>query len=440
MTGSGSGLSAAAVSLNNEDSEQMILGGLFLCDPEDIQDVSAQLKPEDFSNHLHGVVYRAIVSQNAKGEQPDWVTTTDEVGRLVPLDTLGGPERIKKLLADITHNVPDNYGMAGHVAIVKDLATRRGLRDVARDAYEQAHDMGVEPSEVAYSVGDSVNSVLDKDVTNDGMTLAADAVLATREKIKKGRGETILTGWSNLDYHTGGWTGGQLIVLGARPAVGKSAAAVNIMTRCVDKRPLLFTLEMTAEEVVTRMVSLRGEVNGRMYANNELPAGQAEVARRVEDQMIQEQFFIDDSPSLSIKQICAKALRMKRRCGVGLVIVDYIGLVRSHLRGETRQLEVADVCHRLKALAREIDAPVIALTQLNRASEHDNRPPRLHDMRESGDIEQDADQVIALHRKDQGSNEDTIDWIVLKNRGGPTGTIPFRFRKQYVLFEEVGDG
>lgn len=419
-------------------AEASVLGSV-LRDPKVIADVAARLEPEDFYSPRHRRLYQLMLDleQRSSGSC-DPVTVGHEEERLGLVEELGGVDTLRELMAA----VPSVAFLENHVAIVRDLAIKRRLLEAAARIQRMVHDPEVgqvsELVEIAetevFRVGDRLAG---KEI--DSMYQLVEAQL---DLLLSGKGQErgLRTGFLDLDDKQG-FRAGDLVVLAARPGMGKTALALNLLERVAlkeKKSVLMFSLEMPGEQLVTRLLSSHARIPHEHLRKGVLSAEDRRRLTISGGVLRSAKVFVDDSSQPSLAEIRAKARRLKRDGNLDLMIVDYLQLL--HVKAESRQLEIALISRTLKSIARDLRIPVLALGQLNRkAEERSDHRPMLSDLRESGAIEQDADMVLLLMREEvyneTEENRGKAQIFIAKNRHGPTGDFVLRFDKTFMRFE-----
>lgn len=424
-------------------AEQAVLGAMMMS-KDAIADAIEVVRDADFYRPAHGLIYSAILDLYGRGEPADAVTVGAHLDRLGDLERVGGHVYLADLVAATGLAVN-----AGHYAtIVRDKATLRRLVDAS-----------IKIAQLGYWGTGEVDSIVDQaeqvvyEVSNekksDEYKRLSDLIQPTIDEIEAigAHGDVmsgVPTGFAELDELTNGLHPGQMVIIAARPSVGKSTLALDFARAAAIHNNLttaFFSLEMSQLEIVMRLLSAEAQVplshirNGRMSEDD-----WDKVVRRtgaVNDAPL----FIDDSPNLTMMEIRAKARRLKQRNDLKLVVIDYMQLMSSGRKVESRQLEVSEFSRQIKLLAKELELPVVALSQLNRGPEaRADKKPMMSDLRESGSLEQDADIVILLHRDDMYDKESRVgeaDLIVAKNRNGPTATITTVFQGHYSRFVDM---
>lgn len=433
----------------DERAERAVLGGMMLARAAIADVVETLAGPADFYRPAHQTVYETILALDGRGEPADPVTVEAELVRTGQLMRVGGGPYLHTLMAS-----PPSPSQAGYYAgIVAERAVLRRLATAGGQIADMAHGATGQGSDVA-DVGDAARARLDEALgagrdRSQALLLGGllPPVFNELDAIQTRGGPTggVRTGFAELDKITNGLHAGQMIVIAARPAVGKSSLGMDFCRRAsvVDGLPaVIFSLEMGRMEIVMRLLSAEAKVAlHRMRSGFMGDEEWARLARRM-GEIAGAPLYVDDSPNLTMTEIRSKARRLKQSAGLRLVVVDYLQLMTSGRRVESRQLEVAEFSRQLKLLAKELDVPVVAISQLNRGPEQrQDKTPLLADLRESGAIEADADMVLLLHRPDMYDRESPrtgeADLILAKNRNGPTGVVTVAFQGHYSRFVDM---
>ncbi|MGZ4590495.1 MAG: replicative DNA helicase [Actinomycetes bacterium] len=425
-------------------AEQSVLGGMLLS-KDAIADVVEVVRGHDFYRPAHELVYEAVLDLYGRGEPADAVTVSAELQKRGELARVGGAPYLHTLISSVP--TAANAGYYGR--IVRETAILRRLIEAGTKIVQMGYTGDGDADEIVDAAQAEVYAVTDKRTSEDYVPLSAvmEGTLDEIEAIGSRGGEMVgvPTGFQDFDELTNGLHPGQMIVVAARPAVGKStlgldiaraAAIKNNMTTCV------FSLEMSRNEITMRLLSAEARVALHHMRTGKLTDDDwTRLARRM-GEVSNAPLFIDDSPNMSMMEIRAKCRRLKQRHDLKLVIIDYLQLMSSGKRVESRQQEVSEFSRAIKLLAKELEVPVIAISQLNRGSEQrTDKKPQMSDLRESGSIEQDADMVILLHREELYERESPrageADFIVAKHRNGPTATITVAFQGHYSRFVDM---
>jgi replicative DNA helicase len=413
-------------------AEQAVLGGMLLS-KDAIADVLERLRPGDFYRPAHQNVYDAVLDLYGRGEPADAVTVAAELDRRGLLRRIGGAPYLHTLIS----TVPTAANAGFYAQIVAEKALLRRLVEAGTRVvqYGYAGAEGAEVADVVDRAQAEIYDVVDRRSTEDFVILE-NLLQPTMDEIdaiasQGGIARGVPTGFTELDELTNGLHAGQMVVIAARPGMGKSTLGLDFMRSCSIKNQLpsvFFSLEMSKSEIVMRLLSAEAKIkladmrSGRMSDDD-----WTRLARRMSE-ISEAPLYIDDSPNLTMMEIRAKARRLHQKAGLRLIVIDYLQLMTSGKKVESRQQEVSEFSRNMKLLAKELEVPVIAMSQLNRGPEQrTDKKPMLSDLRESGAIEQDADMVILLHRPDAFDRDDPrggeADLIVAKHRNGPTKTI-----------------
>lgn len=428
------------------DAEQSVLGGMLLS-KDAIADVVEVLKGADFYRPAHETIYNAILDLYARGEPADPITTAAELTKRGEIARIGGTPYLHTLV----NAVPTAANAEYYAEIVHERAVLRRLVEAGTRITQMGYAADGDVDEIVNNAQAEIYAVTEQRTSEDYLPLGdiMEGALDEIEAIgsRSGQMSGVPTGFTDLDSLTNGLHPGQMIVIAARPAMGKSTLALDFARTCsiANKMPsVIFSLEMGRNEIAMRLLSAEARVAlHHMRSGTMTDDDWTKVARRMSD-VTEAPLYIDDSPNLSMMEIRAKCRRLKQRNDLRLVVIDYLQLMQSggSRRPESRQQEVSDMSRNLKLLAKELEVPVIALSQLNRGPEQrTDKKPMVSDLRESGSIEQDADMVILLHREDAYEKESPrageADLIVAKHRNGPTATITVAFQGHYSRFVDM---
>ncbi len=431
-------------------AEQSVLGGMLLS-KDAIADVIEVLRGTDFYRPAHQLVFEAVLDTYGRGDPADPVTIAAELTRRGEIGKAGGAPYLHTLIS----SVPTAANAGYYAAIVRERAILRRLVEAGTRIVQLGYGAaggGGDVDDVVDRAQAAVYDVTERRTSEDYLPLEQllQPALDEIESIgSRGAGLVgVPTGFKDLDDITNGLHPGQLIIVAARPAVGKSTLGLDFARSASIKHDLtsvIFSLEMSRNEIVLRLLSAEGRIplhhmrTGRMSDDD-----WARLARRM-GEIAEKPLFIDDSPNLTMMEIRAKARRLKQRHDLRIVVVDYLQLMQSSRRVESRQQEVSEISRQLKLLAKELEIPVVAISQLNRGPEQrTDKKPQLADLRESGSLEQDADAVILLYREDLFERESPrageADLILAKHRNGPTGTVTVAFQGHYSRFVDMSPG
>ena len=425
---------------HNIEAEESVLGSL-LIDPEALFRVASFLKPEDFYLRKNGWIYEAILTLHERRLPIDFVTLCTELEAREQLEEVGGAAYITQLV----NTVPSAINVEAYGHLVEHTAVRRRLIGAAGDIVQLAYREEQVIEEVIDRSEQALFSISQRRLTRE-LTPIQDVVRSYYDRIEylhAHRGEPlgVLTGFTDLDRLLGGLQRSDLIIVAARPGVGKTSLCLSFARHAArsGKHVALFSLEMSAEQLVQRIVSAETGIDAQRLRLAELQENEWPLFVQATGVISELPVFIDDTPSLSALQLRTKARRIHAEYGLDLIVVDYLQLMTGDVRVENRVQEVSYISRMLKGLARELDTPVVAASQLSRAVEQraDKRPV-LSDLRESGSLEQDADVVMFIYREEmyqpQTEKQHIADVIVSKHRNGPTGAVQLFFRQQLAQF------
>ena len=425
-------------------AEQSVLGGMLLS-PDAIAAVVEVLRGDDFYKPAHEMIYEAIVDLYGRGEPADAITVSDLLTKRGELQRVGGAAYLHELI----ESVPTAANAGFYAEIVQERAVLRRMVNAGTKIVQLGYSQDGEVEDIVNRAQSEIFAIAERNQAEDYVPLS-DIMEATVDEIEaagsRESGMTgVPTGFYELDDLTQGFQGGQMIVVAARPAMGKSTFALDIARSAAIKNNMatvIFSLEMGKSEIAMRLLSAEATMYLQDLRKGEIKDEQwgkiASTVGRLNDAPL----FIDDSPNMSLMEIRAKCRRLKQRHDLKLVVLDYLQLMSSGKRVESRQQEVSEFSRALKLLAKELDVPVIALSQLNRGSEQrPDKRPQVSDLRESGSIEQDADMVILLHREEVYDKETErageADIIIGKNRSGPIKNITVAFQGHYSRFSNM---
>jgi replicative DNA helicase len=430
----------------NLEAEIAVLGSILIL-PHVCDDVALIVRPDDFYDDAHRILFTNMLALHDAGRKIDPTLLTDHLKTAGDYDRIGGAAYLAKVINSVATAAHAKY----YAEIVRDKATYRALINASTETLRDAYDEAYEANDALNQAEQRVFAILDKrdsgsvSSIRDIMHLALDRIDARLKGEHAAAG--VDTGFTELDALTGGLHRSELVVLAARPSMGKTALAMNI-AEAVSMRyrtPVFFvSLEMSSMELADRMLCSVARVNGHRLRNGTLSREDRQRLVEKAGLVSEAPLFVDDSPNRTVTQVAAAARRVSRRCGgLGLIVIDYLQLIEPDNSKDPRQEQVARITRRLKGLAREMTVPVLCLAQLNRQAEaaKENRP-RLNHLRESGAIEQDADVVMFVHREEYyhtGEDRDQYagqaEIIVAKQRNGPVGDIELHWHKEYTRFE-----
>jgi replicative DNA helicase len=429
----------------NLQAEMAVLGSILLR-PEVIDDVVMVLRPDDFYDEAHGKLYAHMVNMHDAGKKIDVTLLVDELRRQGEFEKIGGAG----FLARVGNSVATAAHATYYADIVRQDATCRALINSCTEILQEAYQPESKAQELLNRAEHRIFSILERGESSslsDIRDILHDAMDRIDARMKgEHQAGGVETGFTEFDNLTGGLHNSELIILAARPSMGKTALAMNIAEYVAMKLklPVLFvSLEMSSIELADRMLCSVAEVNGARLRNGTISKDDRKRLVESAAKMSECPLFVDDSPSRTVSEIAAAARRIKRREGaLGLIVIDYLQLIEPDNSNDPRQEQVAKMARRLKGLAREVEVPVLCLAQLNRQAEvaKENRP-RLSHLRESGAIEQDADVVMFVHREEYyrtGEERDQFagqaEIIIAKQRNGPIGEVDLVWRKEFTRF------
>lgn len=426
----------------NIEAEQAVLGAIFL-EPSSLTVTSEILIPEDFYRSAHQKIFNVMLKLNDEGKAVDLITVSEELAATKGLEEVGGVT----YLSELAGSVPTAANVEYYARIVEEKSL---LRRLIRTATNIAQEGYSREDEVAELLGEAEKNIMEvaQRKNSGSFQNIKDVLVRTYDNIeelanRKGDVTGIPTGFAELDRMTAGFQRNDLIIVAARPSVGKTAFALNIAQNVAtktDESVAIFSLEMGAEQLVMRMICAEGNINAQNLRTGALTDEDWRKLTMAMGSLSNAGIYIDDTPGVRIGDIRAKSRRLKQEHGLGMILIDYLQLIQGNGRsGENRQQEVSEISRSLKALARELEVPVIALSQLSRGVEQrQDKRPMMSDIRESGSIEQDADIVAFLYRDDyydkESENKNIIEIIIAKQRNGPVGTVSLAFVKEYNKF------
>lgn len=425
-------------------AEQSAIGGMLLS-KDAVADVIESVRAVDFYIPKHEIIFDAILSLYAHGEPTDVIAVTDELTKVGELTRAGGAEYLHTL----TGIVPTAANAGFYSTIVAEKAVLRRLVEAGTRIVQMGYASEGEVVDLVNNAQAEIYSVMGGVEAEDFVPLTV-AVTTAIDEIEAARGRDgsmtgVPTGFAELDELTNGLHGGQLIIVAARPALGKSTLALDFARAASihnDLPSIIFSLEMGRSEIAMRLLSAEAAVPLQSMRKGTLHNEDWTKIASTRGQINDAPLYIDDSPNMTLVEIRAKCRRLKQKVGLKMVIIDYLQLMTSGKKVESRQQEVSEFSRALKLLAKELQVPVIALSQLNRGPEQrTDKMPALSDLRESGSLEQDADMVILLHRDSAYEKESTrpgeADLIVAKHRNGPTKTITVAFQGHFSRFQDM---
>ena len=425
-------------------AEQSVLGGMMLS-KDAIADVVEIVRGPDFYRPAHEIIYDAIVDLYGRGEPADVVTISDHLTKRQELQRIGGPA----YLHNLAQSVPTAANASFYAEIVRERAILRRLVEAGTKIVQLGHGADGEVDAIVNEAQSEIYNVAENRQSADYVSLG-EVLVPTIDEIETNASHDggltgIPTGFRELDELTHGFNGGQMIIVAARPAMGKSTLALDFARSAAVTNGMtaaFFSLEMGRNEIAMRLLSAEARIQFQDLRKGDIRDEDWDKMSLAVDRLNEVPLFIDDSPNMSLMEIRAKCRRLKQRNNLKLIVLDYLQLLSSGKRVESRQQEVSEFSRTLKLLAKELDVPIIALSQLNRGSEQrTDKRPQVSDLRESGSIEQDADMVLLLHRDEVYDKESPrageADIIVAKNRAGPTRDIVVAFQGHYARFQDM---
>ena len=428
---------------HNLEAEKAVLGAVLIHNPQINLAVELGIASQDFYRHAHQQIFDKMVSLSERNEVIDLVTLKEELNRAGNLNEVGGPAYI----ASLVDGVPKSTNVEYYAKIVKEKAILRSLIGSANKILSTAYQAEADSDEQLDRAEQSIFEIADQRLKGGFVKLheLLPGGVETIEKLQEHKDflTGVPTGFTELDRLTSGFQPSDLVIVAARPAMGKTSLALNIAQYVgtkTEKTVGVFSLEMSKEQLFLRMLTSEARINARRFRDGYLGSEEYKKLSDALGALGEASVFIDDSSSITVLEMRAKARRLKSEHGLHLLIVDYLQLMQGRGRFENRNLELASISRSLKSLAKELKVPVVALSQLSRAPEsRSEHRPQLSDLRESGALEQDADVVLFIYREDQydrkAENENTAEVIIGKQRNGPTGTVRLAFLKEITRFE-----
>ena len=426
------------------EAEQAVIGSM-LTDQEAVYAAIEKLKPEDFYREDNKQIYTAILNIYNKAEPIDIITLKAELSSMGKLDAVGGLEYI----VELPEKVPTTANVDRYIKIVEEKSLLRNLIRAANEILSSGYAQEDEVENIVDHAEKKIFDVMQKK-SQKGYTTIKDVLVESFTKLEELYNQKehitgVPTGFAELDKKTAGLHGSELILIAARPAMGKSAFALNIGSYAATRANVpvaIFSLEMSKEQVGNRILCSEALVDSNNVRTGELNDEELGKLAETSGELSQAPIYIDDTPGISVMEIRAKCRKLKLEKNIGLVIIDYLQLIQGSGKTSSREQEIAEISRSLKILAKEINVPVIALSQLSRAVEaRPDHRPMLSDLRESGSIEQDADIVMFLYRDDY-YNEDSekkniAEVIIAKQRAGSTGTVDLAWLGKYTKFANL---
>ncbi len=427
------------------EAEQAVIGSM-LTDKDSVISAVEVLKEEDFYREDNKVIYSAIMNLYNRGEPVDIITLKDELVSLGKFESVGGLE----YLAELPEKVPTTANVEKYIKIVEEKSMLRTLIKTANELIVLGYDQTQEVEDIMDVAEKKIFNVMQRK-NQKGYSSMKDILVESFTQLeelynRKQHITGVPTGFADLDYKTAGLHNSDLILVAARPAMGKSAFALNIASNAAVRANVpvaIFSLEMSKEQMGNRILCSEAMVDSNKVRTGKIEDEDWTKLAMASGELSESQIFIDDTPGISIMEIRAKCRKMKLEKNIGLVVIDYLQLVQgSNKKSGSREQEISEISRSLKILAKEINVPVIALSQLSRAPEQrpDHRP-MLSDLRESGAIEQDADIVMFLYRDDyyneESEKKNIAEVIIAKHRAGSTGTVELLWLGNYTKFANI---
>ncbi len=430
----------------NIEAEQSVLGSILL-ENSAVNKVLEVLSAGDFYNEAHRKIFNVTVELSERNEPVDLITLSNALKDRSMLDSVGGTT----YLASLVDNVPSAANVANYARIVKEKAILRGLITSATEIIDNCFETGSDVDNILDKAEHSIFEISEnkvrqdyfpiRDIIKDSFRSIED--LYSRQQLITG----VTTGLEKIDDLTAGLQKSELIIIAGRPSMGKTAFALNIALHAAMEAQIpsaIFSLEMSKEQLAFRLLSSEAKVDAQRLRKGFLGETDWPKLTTAAGRLSEAPLFIDDTAAITVLEMKAKSRRLKADRGLGLIVVDYIQLMRAGSKHDSREQEISDISRSLKALAKELRVPVIALSQLNRQVENrTNRRPQMADLRESGAIEQDADVIAFIYRdevynkSDDNIDKGTAEIIIAKQRNGPTDTVKLAFVDKYTSFENL---
>ncbi len=433
---------------HDDDAEQAVLGSM-LTDKDAVVSAIEVLKPDDFYRSDNMTIYEATMNIYGKGEPIDIITLKDELTAMGKLDAVGGLE----YLASLPEKVPTTANVDKYVKIVEEKSLLRNLIKTANELITLGYSQNEEIETIMDNAEKKIFDIMQKK-SQKGYEAIKDILVDSFSELQelynnKQHITGVATGFIDLDNKTAGFHKSELILIAARPAMGKTAFALNIATNAAvsaNTPVVVFSLEMSKEQCANRILCAqamvdsskvqKGDINDDEWTKLAMASGELSESSGI---------FIDDTPGITVAEIRAKCRKLKLEKDIGLIVIDYLQLISGSGKSSSREQEIAEISRSLKILAKEINVPVIALSQLSRAPEaRTDHRPMLQDLRESGSIEQDADMVMFIYRDDyynpQAEQTNIAEIIIAKNRSGPVGTVELLWMPNYTKFANKYNG
>jgi replicative DNA helicase len=432
----------------NIEAEQFVLGGI-LIDNEALHAVLEVIKPEDFYREAHRKIFLAFLELYEQNIPIDLVTVSELLQKKGQLADVGGAS----YLATLVEAIPTTTNLVHYARIIKEKAILRRLINCASEIINQCLTPTEDAEEILDRAERSVFEIANERIQTSYYPLK-DVIKESFNMIQNIASKTthitgVPTGFVDFDRLTSGLQPSDLIIIAGRPSMGKTAFALNIAANTAIRYGIpvaIFSLEMSKEQLANRMLCAEAKVDNQKLRSGFLADHDWQLLTEAASVLSEAPIFIDDTPAISILEMRAKARRLKAEHNIGLVIIDYLQLMKGKGQTERREQEISEISRSLKALAKELNVPVVALSQLNRrVEEREDKRPRLADLRESGAIEQDADLIVFLYRdevynkREDNPNKGIVELIIGKHRNGPTGTVKLAFLDKFTCFENLAN-
>ncbi|MBI2026870.1 MAG: replicative DNA helicase [Deltaproteobacteria bacterium] len=431
----------------NLEAEISVLGAVLL-ENEALNEVADLLRSGDFYKNSHQTIFEALLQLSEAHEPADLITLTNILRKNNKLEAVGGTA----YLASLVNSVPSASNIKSYAKIIREKSILRKLVSVANDISNRGYDDNADVEEFLDFAESSLFEVTDANLQS-GILHIKDLMKSSFKKIeelheRKSQITGVPTGFTDIDKLTSGLQSGDLVVIAGRPSMGKTSFALNIVqyaSRAMNQPVVFFSLEMSKEQVVTRLLTSLSRVDASRLRVGNLTDSDWPKLTKAAGYLSEAPIYIDDTPGISVLEMKAKCRRLKARSGLALIVIDYLQLMRSRGFSESREREISEISRSLKALAKELQLPIIALSQLNRAVEaRQDKRPMMSDLRESGSIEQDSDIIAFIYRdevyKPESEYKGTAEIIIAKQRNGPTGFARLAFLNQYTSFENLSHG
>lgn len=432
------------------EAEEALLGNIMLY-PDCLREtIEAGIESDDFYLDKHKKIFSIMSSMYDNREKVDAISLSTKLKDFDYFEKVGGLDYLMKLTEATVSSVNNKE----YVRIIKNKSLSRKIIKAGEEIASEGYDSQTSVDDVLEKAEKKISDITRSKTDNEfkvGSVIFDSAVEKIEQIQKAGSAITgVKTYYSDLDNMTAGFQKGDLIILAARPSMGKTALALNIALNAALSAQgaiALFSLEMPCEQLATRMLSCKSKVPGQKLRQGMVSSGDWEKLREANQELKTQKFYIDDTPGVKVSEMYAKCRRLKNEAGLYLVIVDYIQLIQATGSSESRQQEVSEISRRLKAMARELNVPVIALSQLSRGVEQrSDKRPMLSDLRESGSLEQDSDVVLFIYRdeyynrdENKTSEREDVELIIAKHRNGPTGTVKLAFERDINAFYGIAN-